>query len=97
MAAQGTITVAFQRADFVVERSYGRSSVRARQPGTHARPAAGGVSDQAGPVAAGLADGECARLVAQPDVVSQRRPGQGRRSLCVHRNEVAMRSRRVPL
>ena len=38
------------------------------------------MSSQAGPVAAGLADREGARLVARPDVVSQRRPGQGRRS-----------------
>jgi len=30
---------------------------------------------------ASLADNKGARLVARPDVVSQRRPGQGRRSL----------------
>jgi len=37
---------ALQFGDFVVETCYGRWRVRARQPGTHARPAAGGVSSQ---------------------------------------------------
>ena len=39
------------------------------------------MSDQARQLMASLADKKGARLVARPDVVSQRRPGQGRRSL----------------
>ena len=75
----------FQAGDFVVERWYGCRSIRARQPGTHARPAAGGVSGQVRPMivairrqrAASLTDREGARLVARHDVLRGGAPARG--------------------
>ena len=75
----------FQVGDFVVERWYGCGSIRARQPGTHVRPAAGGVSAQVRPriVAirrqrtASLTDREGARLVARHGVLRGGAPARG--------------------
>ena len=75
----------FQAGDFVVERWYGCRSIRARQPGTHARPAAGGVSGQVRPMivairrqrAASLTDREGARLVARHGVLRGGAPARG--------------------
>ena len=54
--------------------------VRARQPGTHARPAAGGVSEQVRPPGertASLTDKYGARLVARHDVLRGGAPARG--------------------
>ena len=60
----------FQRLPFVVERRYGHRNVRARQPGTHARPATRGLpSRNAGDVLAPTpAQAEAATWSAKEEV-----------------------------
>jgi hypothetical protein len=78
---------AFHDGRLPVQRSYG-PTVRTRQPGTHARPAAGGVPWQANSARRALLTNEAqaeyayhgsevARLVTRLDVLVRRRPSRG--------------------